>query len=109
MSASPIAVPSRGRRLSSAALSCARSVVGETSVTGLGGERDDPDADLGGQLVDERLGGGARRVQPGGVDIGRLHRAGDVHGQDHGGVLAGTAKTIVGRARPMSSAAIAAR
>ena len=51
-------------------------------------ERDQPDPDVLGQLVDEGARRSAGRVQPSRRDIGRTHRARDVHRQDDRRVLA---------------------
>ena len=55
---------------------------------GVGGEGDEPDPERGGQAVDEARGGGLGGREPGRVDVGRGHRAGDVHRQHHGRLLA---------------------
>ncbi len=55
---------------------------------GVGGERDEPDAERGGQAVDEARGGGLGGREPGRVDVGGGHRARDVHREHHGRLLA---------------------
>ena len=67
---------------------------------GLVGERDDADAEPIGQVLDEgarRLSGRGHAV---GRDVGRQHRAGAVHGEDHGRLLA---RDIHGHLRPRDS------
>ena len=51
-------------------------------------ERHDADADALGQLGDERLGGDLGGIEPGRVDVGRLHGARHVDGEHDGRVLA---------------------
>ena len=52
-------------------------------VTGLA-EPDDPDADAGRLIADERTGEHLRHADPGGVDVGGGHAVGEVHVEDDG-------------------------
>jgi hypothetical protein len=72
-------------------------------------ERDDADADVFGQLLDEGLGGGLRGSDAIGLDVGREHAARDIDREHYRLLLRGQENTVLGRAIATTAASSAQR
>ena len=94
----------RGRRASSDA---SRSSVGRSTVCGKRRVADEADAQLLRDLVEERLRGRARGVQPRRLDVGRGHRAGRVADEHDRRLLDRHGDGVLGLASASASAAAA--
>ena len=107
--ASPIAVPSRAVRLLIADLSCTRSVVGVTSVTGSEAKATTPTRTFSGSWsTNDSADAFAASSRVGETSVARIEPETSIVRMTVASSR-GTWRTIVGRASPMRSAAIAPR
>ena len=86
--ASPMAVLSPSVKVVDARRTASRSVVGGTSSAAVAVERHQADVDLRRDDLEESLGRGLGRLDPGGGDVGGLHRQRGVDGEHDRGPLA---------------------